>query len=186
MTLHPIAVLYEHPTWFAPLFDALEKREIPFEKLFVPEHTFDPSQQETTNTVIVNRMSAQPSDQSHPQIVLYVKQYLAYLERIGARVINGYHSYEIGTSKALQTALLHALGLRYPRTQVIHSAAQALRAGEEVGYPVLFKPNIGGSGSGIQKFTSQQELKEAVEKKRRVWPWQIARFRRKRESWICP
>ena len=30
---------------------------------------------------------------------------------------------------------------------------------------MLFKPNIGGSGSGIQKFTSQQELKEAVEKK---------------------
>jgi biotin carboxylase len=40
-----------------------------------------------------------------------------------------------------------------------------LKASEKVGYPVLFKPNIGGSGSGIQKFTSQQELKEAVEKK---------------------
>jgi biotin carboxylase len=164
MTSRPIAIFYEHPTWFNPLFNALEKRDIAYEKLFVPEHTFDPSQQEVMNPVIVNRMSAQPSAQSHPQIVLYVKQYLSYLEQIGARVINGYRSYEIGTSKALQTAILHALGLRYPRTQVIHNASQALMAAETVGYPVLFKPNIGGSGTGIQKFTSQLDLREAVEK----------------------
>ena len=163
MTPRPIAIFYEHPTWFTPLFDALEKRDIPYEKLFVPEHTFDPSQQEIMSPIIVNRMSAQPSAQSPPQIVLYVKQYLSYLERIGARVINGYRSYEIGTSKALQIAILHALGLRYPRTQVIHNAVQALTAAETVGYPVLFKPNIGGSGTGIQKFTSQLDLKEAVE-----------------------
>lgn len=163
MTPNPIGVFYEHPAWFAPLFEALERREIPYEKLFVPDHTFDPSQREAAYSVIVNRMSAQPSDRTHPQIVLYVKQYLAYLDQIGARVINGYRSYEIGTSKALQITLLHELGLRYPRTRVIHSAAQAVKAAEAIGYPVLFKPNIGGSGTGIQLFNDLVDLKKALE-----------------------
>lgn len=165
MTLNPIGVFYEHPAWFAPLFAALERRAIPYEKIFVPDHSFDPSQPEVPYSVIVNRMSAQPSDRSHPQIVLYVKQYLAYLERIGARVINGYRSYEVGTSKALQITLLHALGLRYPRTRVINLAEQALKAAELVGYPVLFKPNIGGSGTGIQLFSARTELETAVKQK---------------------
>lgn len=166
MTPKPIAVLYEHPTWFAPLFAALERRDIPYEKIFVPDHAFDPSQQKVPYSVIVNRMSAQPSGRSHPQIVLYVKQYLSYLERIGARVINGYRSYEVGTSKALQVTLLHALGLSYPRTRVIHRAGQALEAAEAVGYPLLFKPNIGGSGTGIQLFSEQAELEAAVKQTR--------------------
>jgi hypothetical protein len=33
MTPKPIAVLYEHPTWFAPLFAALERKDIPYEKI---------------------------------------------------------------------------------------------------------------------------------------------------------
>lgn len=165
MTIKPIAVFYEHPTWFAPLFTALERRNIAYEKIFVPDHAFDPSLPELPYSIIVNRMSAQPSDQSHSQIVLYVKQYLAYLEHIGARVINGYRSYEVGTSKALQITLLKALGLSYPRTCVIHRAEQALKAAEAVGYPVLFKPNIGGSGTGIQLFNVQAELETAVKQK---------------------
>ena len=165
MTLEPIAVFYEHLTWFEPLFAALERRNIPYEKIFVPDHAFDPSLPELPYSIIVNRMSAQPSDQSHTQIVLYVKQYLAYLEQIGARVINGYRSYEVGTSKALQITLLQALGLAYPRTRVIHRAEQALKAAEAVGYPVLFKPNIGGSGTGIQLFTARAALEVAVTQK---------------------
>ncbi len=162
MTINPIAVFYEHPTWFVPLFAALERRNVPYEKIFVPDHAFDPSLPELPYAIIVNRMSAQPSGGSHSQIVLYVKQYLAYLERIGMRVINGYQSYEIGTSKALQVTLLQALGLPFPQTRVIHRAEQALKAAEAVGYPVLFKPNIGGSGTGIQLFTAPKELEAAV------------------------
>ena len=36
------------------------------------------------------------------EVVLYIQQYLAYLESIGAEVVNGYHSYLIGASKAMQ------------------------------------------------------------------------------------
>jgi biotin carboxylase len=162
MTTKPIAIFYEHPSWFTPLFAALERREVAHDKIFVPDHSFDPSQRQVPYSVVVNRMSAQPSDLSHPQIVLYVKQYLAYLERVGTRVINGSRSYEVGTSKALQITLLDELGLPYPRTRVIHHAGQAPDAAERVGYPVLFKPNIGGSGTGIQLFRGRAELESAA------------------------
>jgi biotin carboxylase len=53
--------------------------------------------------------------------------------------------------------------LLYPKARVINHPSQALRAGEEIGYPLILKPNIGGSGAGIKKFTSSRELRAAVD-----------------------
>ena len=29
----PVGILYEHPLWFEPLFDELDRRDIPFERI---------------------------------------------------------------------------------------------------------------------------------------------------------
>ena len=40
----PIAIYYEHPHWFLPLFAELERRGTPFVKINAAQHHFDPSQ----------------------------------------------------------------------------------------------------------------------------------------------
>jgi hypothetical protein len=158
-----IAVLYEHPGWFEPLFVELERRNIDFLRLSVRDHYYDPALRQCPYSLIVNRVSAFPSGGSHPEVVLYIQQYLAYLESIGAKVINGYDSYMIGTSKARQLDLFEQLGVRYPRARVIHHPRQAVQAAAGLTSPILVKPNIGGSGVGILRFDDVGELAQAVD-----------------------
>jgi biotin carboxylase len=158
----PIAIFYEHPDWFQPLFAELDSRGVDYQKDHLNGHLFDPCVDSSPYALVVNRVSAYPSTASAPQVVLYVKQYLAYLESMGMRVINGRQSYEVGTSKALQMNIFHQLGLRSPSSRVIHHAGQALAAAEKLQFPVLIKPNVGGSGAGITLFNTRAELAAAV------------------------
>lgn len=161
--MKPIAVLYEHPEWFKPLFAELERRHVPYKKLSLPGLWYDPAARQCPYSLVINRVSAYPSGGSHPEIILFAKQYLAYLEGIHANVINGYFSYLVGTSKAMQLDIFEELGLRYPRARVIHHLSQALQAAEGLAYPILVKPNVGGSGAGIHRFESPRELALAVD-----------------------
>ena len=159
----PIAIFYEHPDWFRPLFAELDGRGIAYEKDHLNGHLFDPCAEASPYSLVVNRVSAYPSTASAPQVVLYVKQYLAYLESIGMRVINGWRSYEVGTSKALQMHIFNKLGLHSPNSRVIHHAGQAVEAAEKLQFPVLIKPNVGGSGAGIALYHTREELVGAVD-----------------------
>ncbi len=53
----PVAILYEHPEWFRPLFVELERREVPFERLHAAELTWDPASRTSPYGLVVNRMS---------------------------------------------------------------------------------------------------------------------------------
>src|SRR6202140_1023045 len=95
--------------------------------------------------------------------IFYTLNYLKHLEDKGVRVVNGSHAFRHETSKALQVARLGRLGLPYPKARVINHASQAVSAAEAVGYPLIVKPNIGGSGAGIKRFSSRNELQAAVD-----------------------
>ena len=82
------------------------------------------------------------------------------------RVVNGHRGFAHEISKAQQLTNLEKLGLPYPKARVINHVSQALGAAEAIGYPVVIKPNIGGSGAGIEKFSSPVELKKAVDEER--------------------
>jgi len=76
--------------------------------------------------------------------------------------VNGSRGFAHEISKALQLNLLERLGLPYPKTVVIHHASQAALAAQEIGFPLVVKPNIGGSGAGIVRFSSVAELDAAI------------------------
>jgi biotin carboxylase len=80
--------------------------------------------------------------------------------------VNGSRCFRHEISKALQLTNLEKLGLPYPKAWVINHPSQALAAAEAIGYPVVIKPNIGGSGAGIERFNSNKELRAAVEANR--------------------
>ena len=37
-----VGILYEHPLWFEPLFDELDRRDIPFDRIDASRLSFDP------------------------------------------------------------------------------------------------------------------------------------------------
>lgn len=158
MDVRPIGILYEHPEWFEPLFAELDRRGLPYEKLDAPRLVFDPAELEPRNSLLVNRMSPSAWTRGNEGAIFQTLHYLAYLDRIGAPVLNGLRAYELELSKARQASLLAELGLAHPRTRVVSSVASLVEAAAGLRFPVLVKPNIGGSGAGIVSFASPAEL----------------------------
>jgi hypothetical protein len=157
-----LAIFYEHPEWFKPLFSELDRRRIKYDRLLAHEHRFDPTEHNTRYALIVNRMSPSAFTRGHSQAIFYSLQYLAYLKEIGANVLNGYDAYVYEFSKARQLSLFERLGLPHPRARVINHPSQAPRAAERLTFPVITKPNVGGSGAKITRFNSPEELQAAA------------------------
>ena len=156
-----IAIYYEHPDWFRPLFAELERRSVPFQRLDATCHSYDVTAKTRDYGLLFNRMSASAFLRGHEQGMFFTRGFLAHLERTGTRVINGHESFAIEISKAAQLSLLHSLGLRFPRSRVINCAAAARDAARELGFPLIIKPNIGGRGAGIVRIDSASELDRA-------------------------
>ena len=148
--MRPIGILYEHPEWFKLLFAELERREVPFQPLHVDAHDFDPALRESPYSLIVNRVSPSSYLRDHAASILYTRQVLAYLRDLGVPVVNGYDAFTLETSKALQLLLLERLGLPYPRARVVNHPSRLLSAAAGLTYPVIVKPNVGGSGALMQ------------------------------------
>jgi hypothetical protein len=162
----PIAIYYEHPDWFRPLFQQMDERGEPWLKIDARHHRYDVASPEREYSLLFNRMSPSAWQRGLGHGIFYTLNYLAHLEAKGVRVVNGYRCFNHEISKALQLANLEKLGLPYPKARVINHPSQALDAAEAIGYPVVLKPNIGGSGAGIERFNSPEELRRAVEENR--------------------
>jgi biotin carboxylase len=163
MTERTIAIYYEHPDWFRPLFAELELRAIPYVRIDAGSHGYDPGAKERQYAVFFNRMSASAYTRGHGNAVFYTRNYLAHLERTGTRVINGSDAFAIETSKALQLTLLESLGLPFPSTRVVNCAAEIASAARGMRFPVVVKPNIGGRGAGIVRYDSLEALTSAAQ-----------------------
>lgn len=166
MSTKPIAIYHEQQHWFKPLFAELEKRRIPYDRLDARQHRFDPSQLngEERYGLIFNRMSPSAYNRGNVNSIFYTLSFLAHLELNGKRVINGTRAFRTELSKAFQISLLAKLGLGHPRTRVINHPEQAIAATTGLRWPIVVKPNIGGSGAGVRRFDSQFQLAEAIEK----------------------
>ena len=166
-TTRPIGIYYEHPDWFRPLFAELDRRGTPWVRLDAARHRYDASNGDGAEFGLVfNRMSPSAHLRGHGHSILYTLNYLAHLEQLGTRVVNGVSAFRIETSKALQLALLKRLGLPFPPSRVINHASQAPAAAEGLRFPVVVKANIGGSGAGIVRFDLAEDLERAVSEDR--------------------
>src|SRR6266568_1283654 len=146
----PIAIYYEHPDWFRPLFQQMDESGANWLKIEARHHYYDVGLPELEYSLLFNRMSPSAWQRGLGHEIFYTLNYLAHLEAKGMRVVNGYRCFSHEISKAL----------------VINHPSQALAAAEAIGYPVVLKPNIGGSGAGIERFNSKEELRGAVETNR--------------------
>jgi hypothetical protein len=159
----PIAIYHEHPHWFERLFAELDRRGTPYERVDATRHRFDIEPNGNRSySLVFNRMSPSAYTRGHGNGIYYTVSYLEHLERLGVRVINGSRGFRNEISKASQLSVLHSLGLPYPRARVINDPEQASAAAEGFRFPVIVKPNVGGSGKGIVRFDAAEALAEAA------------------------
>jgi glutathione synthase/RimK-type ligase-like ATP-grasp enzyme len=156
-----IAVLYEHPEWFKPLFATLERRGLVWMPVDATSLRWDPTVRPGFD-LLVNRMSPSAWTRGHGHAIQSTLAYLHYVERWGIPVVNGLDAWRLEISKSAQLDLFEQLGVPYPRARVINHASQAPGAADGLRYPVVVKPNIGGSGAGIQRFDAREALRAAV------------------------
>lgn len=154
----PIGILYEHPEWFKPLFVELERRGIAYERILAHEHVFDPSRRDAPFSLVVNRVSPSSYLRGHASAIFSAQQYLGHLAEIGVPLVNGPRAYALETSKALQLSLLAELGIPHPRSRVVNSVDRIAAAASVLEYPIIVKPNIGGSGALMRRFDRPEEL----------------------------
>ena len=156
--MRPIAILYENEAWMAPLFGALDNIGAPYERVFANELSFDPAGPAPEWSLAVNKVSPSSYLRGHARSIAVARELLPLLEERGTPVVNGSRAFALETSKARQLLLLRQLGIRAPSARLITDPAQATSAAGELRFPVIVKPNVGGSGAHMRRFNSREEL----------------------------
>jgi hypothetical protein len=162
MTLRPLAVLYENEAWMAPVFAALDDARASYERVFANDLSFDPAGPAPDWSLVVNKVSPSSYLRGHARSIAVARELLPFLEERGVAVVNGSRAFALETSKARQLLLLRQLGIRAPAARVITDASQAPMAARELRFPVIVKPNVGGSGAHMRRFDSVDELEAAA------------------------
>jgi glutathione synthase/RimK-type ligase-like ATP-grasp enzyme len=156
-----LAIFYEHPAWFVPLFAALDRRGVDFARM-TPDGGWNPADRIAPAGVVFNRIAMSSFLRSDEHPIFDAVARLDHWRRAGARVVNGAEVLAVDASKARQLSLIASLGLAIPETRVVHRAADVVPAAATLSFPLVVKANIGGSGAGIVKFDSMDELRAAV------------------------
>ncbi|WP_375427375.1 RimK family alpha-L-glutamate ligase [uncultured Sphingomonas sp.] len=159
--MHDLLILYEHPDWFRPLFAALDARGVDYVAVR-PDGGWNPADLARPARVVFNRIAMSSFLRSGEHPIFHGVALLDHWRRSGARVINGAEVLSVDASKARQLSLLAGLGLAIPETRVVHRAADVEAAAGEIGFPLVVKANIGGSGAGIVRFDNSSELRAVV------------------------
>ena len=157
-----LAILYEHPTWFEPLFAALERRGVRYEAIRLSDHRFDPASREIPAPVVLSRVAMSGFLREAEHGIFYAQALLAHWAANWARVLNGAEVIAIDSSKARQLSLIAGLGYAVPETRVVHRRADLVAAARTMRWPLLVKANIGGSGAGIVLYSSEEELAASI------------------------
>jgi hypothetical protein len=157
-----LAIFYEHPQWFEPLFRVLDARGFDWTAIPIQDHTFDPAEDEAPARVVFNRLAMSSFLRQDEHALFYSLAALAHWEGLGARVINGPAPLAYDLSKARQLSLFRRLGLATPGTRVAHRARDVPALAAQIGYPLMIKVNIGGSGAGMIRYDDPETLAEAA------------------------
>lgn len=159
---HPIGILYEHPQWFRPLFAEMDRRDVDHVPIDVSDPAFDPEESGRHYRLMVNRMSPSAWTRGNGDAISKTLEYVRSLELAGIPVLNGSRAFEYEISKIRQLDLLADLGVRFPAGRAVTDPSEIVGASDGLQFPVLIKPDLGGSGAGIRSFAGLEELQAAV------------------------
>lgn len=158
----PIGILYEHPLWFNPLFSELNRRGVEYLAVDASDERIDAEGALEGCRLVVNRMSPSAWTRGNGTTIARTQDLLRRLEAEGIPVINGARAFEYEISKIRQLELLADLGINHPAGRPFSDPSDVIEAAAGLRFPLLVKPNLGGSGAGIRSFDDPAELEAAL------------------------
>ena len=169
MTHRPdLAVLFEHPEWQKPLFEALDRRGVRYVPVDLKKAAFSDADAPLAG-LYFNQASPSAYVRGNTRAVPYALAYMRALQIRGVRVLNGAEPFALEISKTAQAALLRQLGVPAPRVWTFNDL-DALRArAHELRFPVLLKPEQGGSGARIALVESFAHLESLLAQQPEHW-----------------
>jgi hypothetical protein len=160
-------VLFEHPEWQKPLFAALERSNVRFEKYDLKQGAFDPDELPDA-PLYFNQASPSAYVRGNTRAVPLALALMRSLELGGARVLNGTRAFSLELSKSAQAALMHGLGIAHPQSMAFNDVDTVLaRWGDR--WPALIKPEQGGSGARMYLVNSAAELQRLIRDNPDLW-----------------
>ena len=93
----------------------------------------------------------------------------AHFEALGVPTVNTLYTQMVCDNKAITDSLLAKHGVPRPRTFLAYDAESALRAAEELGYPVVVKP-LQGSWGRLQALVRDPDALKAIIEYREAMP----------------
>ena len=153
-----LAIIYEHDQWLRPLFAELDRRGADYCAIHADGLDFDPAAPEPPAPLIFNRIAMSSFLRAADHPIFFAQSLFAAYEGAAARVVNGSRAIGVDASKARQLALIASLGHAIPATRVVHRLADLAAAAINFRFPIVVKANIGGSGAGIMRYDSLDQL----------------------------
>ncbi len=161
-----LVVLFEHPEWQRPLFDALSRRGIEFTPFDLKRGVFDVDQVPKAR-VYFNQASPSAYVRGNERAVPFALSFMRSLEIAGARVLNGSPAFLLELSKSAQGSLLKSLGIDHPASLAFNDVDAACAAWKR--WPALLKPEQGGSGARMYLLNSEEEFRRLLRDQPGLW-----------------
>ncbi len=163
-----IGIIYEHPEWHIPLFNALEEENINYLKIDLKKGAFEENNLPEAK-LYYNMVSPSANLRGNQRAIPFANAICKKLESLDCKVLNGSKSIALEMSKSSQLFLLSNLGIDHPKS-IIFNDVDALKTPiETVQFPLILKPEQGGSGSRMYLCNSFDEIKNLLDTQPELW-----------------
>jgi hypothetical protein len=163
-----LAVLFEHPEWQKPLFEALRRRGVRYVPVDLKKAAFSDADAPLA-PLYFNQASPSAYVRGNTRAVPYALACMRALQIRGVRVLNGADAFALEISKTAQAALLRKLGAPAPRTWTFNHLDAIEARAHELTFPLLLKPEQGGSGARIILVESLAHLESLLAQSPEHW-----------------
>lgn len=162
-----LAIIYEHPEWHKPLFDALDKAGIDYTTIDLKKGatSFDTMPEAK---LYYNMVSPSAYKRGNQHAIPYARALCKILDYKEKRVLNGTKSNELEFSKTAQIAMLAAIQANHPKT-IVFNNLEALKDRSDLSFPMILKPEQGGSGARMFLINSFEELENLLQVQPELW-----------------
>ncbi len=163
-----LLVIYEHPEWQKPLFEALDRRGVSYATFDLKRGVFGERDLPPAKLAF-NQASPSAYLRGNTRAVPMGLAYIEALEAMGVPVLNGSRAFRFELSKAAQARAMATAGIDYPRTLAFNHVGALTGRADEIGFPAILKPNQGGSGARMYKVESADEVATILDGDASLW-----------------